>query len=870
MSSPVPTSSSSSKSASKSQKRSRSRHGCSTCRKSKIKCDETKPVCTNCVKFGRKCDYSIQLTWGGRPYKVPKIEKLNPIASLSRIQLLSDTAKSSLIPDSNTVEVKVSRKTLNSSSQIKKNKDSLKKDSPTIQVLKFANIKPKNNSIPTDKKPSNIKPPSLNPSENLSFLLEMSDKNKTFPNLLKPKDPSKSKEKLKFDEDLPNSLEEVITPSQNTQAIPTNDVSTNIKTANTMLGSFFNDKITQLSPWSLLEEIDESINDNLKYFGSADSKLVADIHNNSIKGSHGIMNSQFLNSNEFETLQTLTNDSSNLSSFPQNSDLNFDDFAIDINKTNSFIESSTNHLFSTPMLNQSALIYNNNSNNSVLSIRSVSSTSSLSDNLEPIPRGLLPLPDMLLNVPYYYDSFLFYINSTSSILTPADDTVYKSNPFRMVLPKLAMTNKGIMSLVVAFGATHKSSLLKQDSTEIVDALLSRALSDLLVLLNNKDTCTSDLTLTIVLLFSSFLAFNFKSDKWRVHMSGAKQIFLMRGYNRPFDKLVSDFKTDGSLISGEIKKSKLLYFLIRWFAYIDIFSNLSTPLEPSEDEILKFCNSNNSNSPGFSNDSLFSPLSDLVSSPNSLTSPKIANVSSSSELNDSNNLSESNDRDIGSETTQIDYEVCETNEYLAKDESHKGIDYMLGFKIKFLPLFSKLCQLIKHVNLIKKVNEKFNSQTTTVGLSPKIIECAINLQAKFQKLKYTEYLDNSNSKSINVVIASNHCFLLMGLIQLYRRVLLMPRNSKVVQEMCIEILNTINTYIDTKEPTSLCVIFPLFVAGCECLNVSVRHSFIEKIHDLQERGSVSASVAAEIMLKCWETGQDWCEIILKENKVVVFL
>ncbi len=74
----------------------RSRNGCHACKKAKIKCDETRPVCMNCQKFKRKCDYSIVLTWGGRPYKKPKKEKLNMIASISREQLQEPVKKIAL------------------------------------------------------------------------------------------------------------------------------------------------------------------------------------------------------------------------------------------------------------------------------------------------------------------------------------------------------------------------------------------------------------------------------------------------------------------------------------------------------------------------------------------------------------------------------------------------------------------------------------------------------------------------------------------------------------------------------------------------------------------------------------------------------
>lgn len=867
------------------QKKSRSRTGCKSCKKSKIKCDEARPTCGNCQRCGKKCDYSLKLTWGGRPYKVPRVEKLNPIASLSRSQLEVEPASGG---------------TSKGRSQSKTRKQTaIESKLQFKQPIHIINIQHEKPADPAHKNASPKR--SLNPSENLNFLMKMSDPGLSISNLLhKEKDnrmikPPLQKTKLQDSSarspSTPStdnaqcfqSLEESYTDplvkketspvAQETSPFSNETMSSNIQNLNNMLGSLFNEKLTQFSPWSFLEQIDKSVN-----FASSDIPDLQSLTNAKISEQDNIVssNSQLLST---PALNLISNDSAALSESDQIENYNLDEFADDLSKTGALNESSLDNLFSIPMMNESRRPAHNHHHhhniNEKLRIEAClspsSTSSSMSEIMETIPRGLLPLPDLLLNAPYFYDSFLFFTNLTSSILTPADSSVYVNNPFKKVLPKLAMTNNGLMSLIVAFGSAHKSVLLKKDSTEIVESLLGRALSDLLVLLNNKETCTSDLTLTLVMFFTSFLVFNYQGDKWKVHMNGAKQIFLMRGYNRPFDKILLDYKTDGSLISGEIKKSKLLYFLIRWFAYIDLFSNLSSPLEPTEDEIVKYCSSSPSNV-----DSL-SPISDSFSSPSSFSSPFTLldpnNVTTSNANKQSSSTNEAMDAKDDPDN-QIDYEVAETDEGLMKGESHQDIDYMLGFKIKFLPIFSQLCKLIKRVNLIKRSNERMNiaSTTSSIALPPSIIESAINIQAKFQKLKFTVY-DTSNTsraKSLNAVIASNHCFLLMGMIQLYRRVLLIPRSSKVIQEMCLGIVNAMTKYIDTKQPNSLGLILPLFIAGCECQNVNVQPLFIQKLHDFQEKGSVSAESGIEIMMKCWETGRDWNEIMIEYDKYVVFL
>ncbi|KAL1952669.1 hypothetical protein VTO42DRAFT_4551 [Malbranchea cinnamomea] len=46
----------------------RSRSGCAECRARHRKCDERKPSCSNCLKNGKQCDYTVRLSWGGRPF----------------------------------------------------------------------------------------------------------------------------------------------------------------------------------------------------------------------------------------------------------------------------------------------------------------------------------------------------------------------------------------------------------------------------------------------------------------------------------------------------------------------------------------------------------------------------------------------------------------------------------------------------------------------------------------------------------------------------------------------------------------------------------------------------------------------------------
>ncbi|TID14848.1 hypothetical protein CANINC_004519 [Pichia inconspicua] len=691
---------------------SRSRNGCVHCRKAKIKCDETKPICINCSKSNRKCDYSIQLVWGGRPYKKPRAEKLNKFSNLPNSQL-----------------------------------NSIKTVNTPANNFEFNNISPKQITN------------TLNPIENLNQLLKIQKKKQQQQQRVPSQPPSPSPPPQQ--QSLTNL--ELLEPSK-LQPIPSPTTNPIIDT----LATFYDQKVTQSLPWSILEEIDQC---------------------------------DLIKEPSLESSGFIVSPSS--------------PFEFDISDPVS--SSPHNNLISIPLINEHKQLTDNSSTNSVL--------------IEPIPRGLLPLPDILLNSPHFYEPFQHYVNSTTNLLTPADNTVYINNPFKYVLPKLAMTNDGLMSLIIAFGLAHKSMLSKTDPTELIDSLLSRALSDLLVLLNNKETSTSDLTLTLVIMFSSFLAYGYKSDKWKVHVNGAKQILLMRGYNKPFDKLVTELKEEGNSIGGELKKSKIIYFLIRWFAYIDIFTRLSSPLLPTNEDIVNYLNNDNADA--------ISPISEVSVG--------------SEEFKRSSNIS------------QIDYEVDETNQTLIKDESFNGIDYMMGFDLKLLPIFSQLCDLIKYVNLLKKMNENGKLQ-----LSPTLIENAINIQNKFESLKKTSYIEGIHP--LNTIIATNSCFIFMGLIQLYKRVSLMNSDSKLIQSLCVQTLEAFDKYIDSKSQNAVALIFPLFVAGCEIRtsDLEIRQKFIDKLYDLKQNGAVSADCATEVMITCWNTNSNWYDVMKDENRKEVFL
>ncbi|KAG7875730.1 hypothetical protein KL916_000401 [Ogataea parapolymorpha] len=664
-------------------KRTRSRSGCHSCKKARIKCDETRPVCMNCQKASRECDYSLKLIWGGRPYKNPRVEKLNPVAGLSRSILQQPAPKSQ------------------------------------------ANVRIKR---------------------------ELQEQNL----LLQPEPPASTGAGGPASQSLHDNIRSIsnILDSMYDSANKPSQILEN-----------FQPYLPQPSPADVnLTDMVDDYSDDIMKLELFHPTLQSNLHV-----------TPFIQERKW---------SGRMSKW-DTEDLEDDDNSLAMNRE-----------FSTAF--------------NTYSLSRTYSESSTSESLEPIPRGLVPLPDLLLNVPDYYEAFTFFFSSTAQLFMPFGDAVQKYNPFKKVLPQLAFSNDGLLAVTVAYGLAHKSYLTRQsEPAELLEQLLSRSLGDLLELLQNKETSTSDLTLTLVLLISSFMVFTFKHN-WEVHLNGAKQILLLRGYKKPFEKLFKESKhLQSQCISGEIKRSKLIFFLLRWFAYIDVLAQLASPLEPTPQDIEKY------------NQKL--KITELCAQPSDF---------------------------------DYEFESSEDAESLMVDESHANVDYFLGFNIKYLPLYKKTIELIKQANLRALVNP-------SIGVLPSAIDRALQMAGTFQKLS------SVSAQSQDTIIAINRVFMLFGLNQIYRRVLKVPKSSPLIQDMCAETISIIDLHLLDDSPNQISIFLPVFVSGCDSNNSELRSRHLRRMTTIAHTGSPSAQFAVDLMTQCWERDQDWWQVMQKEDKKHLF-
>lgn len=237
-----------------------------------------------------------------------------------------------------------------------------------------------------------------------------------------------------------------------------------------------------------------------------------------------------------------------------------------------------------------------------------------------IPRSLDPLPDLLLAVPMYKDLFYHFVYVTADILVPAP-SIYPQNPFKTILPSMALSTPHLLALLLAFSANHRARFLRMETPqEVISRLLTRAFQGFIKCLESEKEAKSDTTLTTAILLSSYeILTSSGTDAWKTHMHGARDIVIARDFaNTLLEEHTNLFRSESSSFSfsqslkrfgrvqsvspgcsprtrvslvdsdtkvigprplgvlrSDIDETNVSFFLVRWFAYIDVIGSLSS-------------------------------------------------------------------------------------------------------------------------------------------------------------------------------------------------------------------------------------------------------------------------------------------------------
>lgn len=875
----------------------RSRNGCHNCKRLKIKCDEKKPQCSYCIKTDNKCDYSIKLTWGGRPYKNgTKRSKLNfdnETPKSERIKLELDSRQTR---ETDKIQFVVERTNIGDKSLSNGELPSTKKSSVQAKSRLENKITPedfyennsKSNGYFDATKPSKSasllnafnSPPAFTTPSGDSILSDF----KTFPQQQNfstfssspPDQDLNTTSNVNYisntnENDFPTNIVDKISVKNETprednlnsiiNSIP--EISTGIENLSNEFerisngGYQLNLKNLEILNNYMLSNMDENLN-------HTDKALNTPMQWSSLSD----LNIDVLDSNESRPISRLeikeelfNNYSEDLAKIeaylPERQKSNLNDFLSSLNPARHFaynigsgissgrkkkireIEDDENGEENIERLFPDIDIDLNFMHSGVSPNEDDNDILMPSELFESIPPLLIPLPEILIEVPFYRNLMHFWVNVASQNLVPAPSYIYSDNPFKVLLPQMAMEYPSILTTLLAFAASIRSLLLGPDNvpTEIVEQLLARSCNELLKLLKDKDEATSDGTLATVLLLSCYESFQSNDfDRHRTHALGARQIVMARKCFLSCGSPESDKSSSSSTSSksSKGKESDIAFFLMRWFIYVDVMGALSATKNSH-----KYLTSENGH---------YQPIE------------SVANLT-----------------DLDSSSIEVDRK--------------SDIDHLLGFDIRVLPQLTDIALLIRKAeSYIEQVDDCSSLPITIITAALEVKESITSayeigearrqakldsiIDYKIQRKKESQKTDSPPNLSnimqqYDILRATNKIFCDMGLLNLYRRVLRVPRESPIIQDLAEGIGLILESTIESKSSAEICSIFCLFCAACETLDPNMRALFYNRFTKLTEMGNINAMKSLQIMSRCWDTGEDWI-VASKELNIDVAL
>ncbi|KAI1436343.1 fungal-specific transcription factor domain-containing protein [Xylaria sp. CBS 124048] len=181
-----------------------------------------------------------------------------------------------------------------------------------------------------------------------------------------------------------------------------------------------------------------------------------------------------------------------------------------------------------------------------------------------IPRYLEPLPSRLTENPMNLLYFHYFISHTARALVPYDDP--STNPFRTILPQMAINNDNLLALLLAYSASHRARVLNHPEPTLRIAFwVDDIFPALREALNDPDRNFSNANLATAIMLASLEIISPKifgyEIPWQRHLALAREVIMVRpGGLRGFQ---SNFRQD-----------QVCSFLFSWAAYLDVIGSLT--------------------------------------------------------------------------------------------------------------------------------------------------------------------------------------------------------------------------------------------------------------------------------------------------------
>ncbi|KAF2456685.1 fungal-specific transcription factor domain-containing protein [Lineolata rhizophorae] len=419
-----------------------------------------------------------------------------------------------------------------------------------------------------------------------------------------------------------------------------------------------------------------------------------------------------------------------------------------------------------------------------------------------IPKSLEPLPPQLHQNPMNLLYFHHFLNHTARILVPHD---CEQNPFRTVLPEMAVRDENLLNLLLAFSASHRARLLNHKEPANRIALLVQNVFPALRRALEKDAQVTDANLTTAIMLCSLEIISPNTFEvpipWQKHLTTARRMIIARGG-----------------LESVRPKDKVSYFLSRWFAYLDVLGSLS----------------------GSKNDA---PMSSSYW------------AASAAPGGGGGSTDVSSGGDPGSsETDEIDCFLGFTSRCI-------GI-------LSRIAHLAKRCEA-ERLDAAGEVRPGWAPSAEVVAAADGLRDELATARRQVVKGCSHGRGAGAGARSESEagwdsleVYATNEAFHWAGLIHLGRRVLGKPETDPEVQGAVREIVGALYK-VRRGSSAEACLLFPMFAAGCNAVEAGQRGRIMERLQSVEGFGMTHVHRARTLMQKVWDTGKPWETLVTGE-------
>lgn len=763
----------------------RSRTGCWPCKARKVKCGEEKPICANCVKTGEACDYSIRLNWGGRSKKdkdgegtfsfvsapsAASYSKANGsghehIFSAQHIATAPQQSSSSRAADLPTPQPTPS--------------DEGAMIDPRLQVTGYQAYAPQDSSPDAPSLPAN---PYALPRVQQAVMYSERDPPKSIPTHEEFRwSPQHRAKRVKLSSPRSSHANPAFAYSHHSMPAAQSPSSSHVTAYS--IGSIVNTPVTPNS----------STNTESPLPAQPATLAVQDppdLRRLSVKS--------LLSDPSEDTERPPTSRSESHTHRTYGYDHGFPDLDVPHNDDNSVV------LPRSPDLRRASAAPSEVSGFS-------GETDARQIAFEPggyyaqpvaikLPLSLEPLPPELagnqMNLLYFHH----FIHHTGRILVPHD---CPENPFRTILPQMAVRNVNLLHLLLAFSASHRARLLDHpEPANRIAGWMADVLPALRQALDEPSSPdaveTNDLSSLAPLVTAVMLAsleivtphtFSIRIP-WQQHVQVARQIIVAKGGLHHLAQ-----KADGVRDNG-------IFFLSRWFAYLDVMGSLSNRHEQ--------------------------PLFGAY-------------------LEDGGGL----------------WLVNRDNEEIYQIDCFFGFS---GRCIALLAQVAELAALCDRQRIDTVTNEIKEDWRPSAECRQQADELRKRLEASantvFRGCTHThvspsnpDTTDGREERDAEEIYATNEAYHWAGLIHLSRRVLALPSSDAQVQESVQKVIRSLSK-VRRGSSAESCLLFPMFSAGCEAQTDEQRKIFMDRLSAVEGWGMSHVGRARTLMQTVWDTGKPW--------------